>query len=335
MTNSIPVQATHTKTHQSAVSLKTQAGSPKPDISKSNKRKIKPKKIVKPAFDMYQKVTNQMIEALENGVKPWVCPWNTSGGFGGLPVNYQSKNAYSGINILLLWSAATKLKFTSNYWLTFKQALDVGGNVRKGEKGTRIVFYKMLEVEDRNTGKNEKIPMLKSFVVFNADQIDGLNIELVTNIDNTTPFEAIEHVESFISATGANITEQGEKAYFRPSTDEIVLPSRERFTNRLGFYCTALHELTHWTGAKHRLDRIKGSRFGSEEYAFEELIAELGASFLMAGLNISGDVQHESYIASWLNKLKNDKRYIFKAASAASKAHQYLIESTSEQQKAA
>lgn len=333
MTHSIQVQATHTNTHQAAVSLKTQAGSPKPDISKSKKRKAK--KVVKPAFDMYQEVTNQMIEALENGVKPWVCPWKTSGGFGGLPVNYQSKKAYSGINILLLWFAASKLGFASHYWLTFKQALDVGANVRKGEKGTRIVFYKMLEVEDKNTGEKENIPMLKSFVVFNGDQIDGLEIEPEITTDNTAPFEAIEHVEVFINATGAKITEQGEKAYFSPSTDEIVLPSRERFTNNLEFYCTALHELTHWTGAKHRLDRIKKSRFGTDEYAFEELIAELGASFLMAGLNISGEVQHESYIASWLKQLKNDKRYIFKAASAASKAHQYLIELTTEQQKAA
>ena len=336
MTHSISAQATHTNTHQVAASLKTQAGSPKPDISKSNKRKSKAQKITKkPVFDMYQEVTNQMIEALENGVKPWVCPWKTSGGFGSLPVNCQSKKAYSGINILLLWAAASKLGFTSSYWLTFKQALEVGANVRKGEKGTRIVFYKMLEVEDKNTGEKDNIPMLKSFVVFNADQIDGLEIEPETTNDDITPFEAIEHVESFISATGANITEQGDKAYFRPSTDDVVLPSRERFTNNLDFYCTALHELTHWTGAKHRLDRIKKSRFGTDEYAFEELIAELGASFLMADLNISGEVQHESYIASWLKQLKNDKRYIFKAASAASKAHQYLIEKTTEQQKAA
>ena len=326
MTNSIPTQATHTNTDTLPASLKTQVGSPKSDISKSNKRKRKTKKITKkPIFDMYQEVTNQMSEALEQGVKPWVCPWKTSGGFGGLPVNYQSKKAYSGINILLLWSAATQLNFTSHYWLTFKQALDVGANVRKGEKGTRIVFYKMLEVEDKSTGEKDNIPMLKSFVVFNADQIDGLDVEPINNIDNTTSFEAIEDVESFIRATGANITEQGDKAYFRPSTDEIVLPSRERFTNNLDFYCTALHELTHWTGAKHRLDRIKNSRFGSESYAFEELIAELGASFLMADLNVSGEVQHESYIASWLNQLKNDKRYVFKAASAASKAHQFLV----------
>ena len=335
MTNSLPAQATHTNTSQSTVSLKTQAGSPKLDISKSGKNKSKGKKVVKPVFDMYQEVTNQIIEALDNGVKPWVCPWETNGGFGGLPVNFQSKKAYSGINILLLWVSATKLNFSSNYWLTFKQASELGGCVRKGEKGTRIVFYKMLEVEDKATGEKDNIPMLKSFVVFNASQIDGLNLEVVAADDESTSFEAIERAEMFLSATGANIKESGANAYFRPSTDEIVLPSRERFTNGADFYATALHELTHWTGAKHRLDRIKGSSFGSEDYAFEELIAELGASFLMAGLNIGGDVQHESYIASWLERLRNDKRYIFKAASAASKAHQYLMELTSEKQIAA
>jgi len=254
-----------------------------------------------------------------------VCPWEPIGGFGGLPITFERKKAYSGLNILFLWCSAGKLHFTSNYWLTFNHALDVGGCFRKGEKGTRIVFYKMLEVEDKSTGEKDNIPMLKSFFVFNANQIDGLGIEPVINTDNKPSFEAIEHVEQFINATGADITEQGDKAYFRPSTDLIILPSRERFTNNLDFYCTALHELTHWTGSKHRLDRIKNSRFGSDEYAFEELIAELGASFLMADLNVSGEVQHESYIASWLKQLKNDKRYIFKAASAASKAHQFLI----------
>jgi antirestriction protein ArdC len=335
MTHSTSGQATHTNIQQTTASFKIQAGSPKPDISKDSKRKINAKKITKkPIFDMYQEVTNQMIEALEKGVKPWVCPWETSNGGSGLPINFQTGNTYSGINILLLWAAACQQGFASSQWLTFKQAVAVGGCVRKGEKGTRIVFYKTLEVEDKKTGEKDNIPMLKSFVVFNVDQIDGLEIDAVNAIDDMAPFEALEHVEQFFLDTGAVITEKGESAFFRPSTDEIVLPSRERFTQSADFYATGLHELTHWSGAKSRLNRPQRHRFGSEDYAFEELIAELGCSFLMASLGVTGEVQHESYIASWLQKLHNDKKYIFKAASAASKAHQYLTALTAKPQAA-
>lgn len=327
MTHSLPTQATSTNALIETASHKTQAGSPKSDISNS-KRKTRAKG--KNSYtDLYQEITDQVIAALENGVKPWVCPWETSNGCSGLPVNFDSHKAYSGINVLLLWCAASTSGFASSSWLTFKQALALGGCVRKGEKGTRIIFYKMLEKENQQ-GETENIPMLKSFTVFNVEQIDGLNIEpvLVSDAEAVQGFEALEHVEQFFIDTGANITEQGEGAFFRPSTDEIVLPSRERFTNAADFYATGLHELTHWSGAKPRLERPMRNKFGSEDYAFEELIAELGCSFLMASLGVAGEVQHESYIASWLKKLHNDKRYIFKAASAASKAHRYLIELT-------
>ncbi|MPY24461.1 ArdC family protein [Shewanella sp. YLB-07] len=327
MTHSLPTQPTSTNAFIETASHKTQAGSPKSDISNS-KRKTRAKG-KKSHTDLYQEITDQVIAALENGVKPWVCPWETSNGSSGLPVNFDTRHAYSGINVLLLWCAASASGFASSSWLTFKQALALGGCVRKGEKGTRIIFYKMLEKENQQ-GEKENIPMLKSFTVFNVEQIDGLNIEPVpvNDIEVVSGFEALEHVEQFFIDTGANITEQGESAFFRPSTDEIVLPSRERFTNAADFYATGLHELVHWCGAKPRLDRPMRNKFGSEDYAFEELIAELGCSFLMASLGVTGEVQHESYIASWLKRLHNDKRYIFKAASAASKAHQYLTELT-------
>lgn len=273
--------------------------------------------------DIYQTVTDSIVEALESGVKPWVCPWVRNGVAAGLPANFSTDTAYSGINIMLLWCSAAKQGFQDSRWLTYKQAQELGGQVRKGEIGTTAIFYKTLEKE-ADDGEIEKIPMLKSFTVFNVEQIDGLDIE--TAPQPVTQFDPLPKVEAMITRTGAKITERGVKAFYRPATDEIRLPERFRFEDAANFYATGLHELVHWTGAKHRLNREKGGRFGSEGYAFEELIAELGSAFLMADLGVVGEVQHESYIASWLKSLKDDKRYIFKAASAASKAHRYLMD---------
>lgn len=273
--------------------------------------------------DIYQTVTDSIVEALESGVKPWVCPWVRNGVAAGLPANFSTDTAYSGINIMLLWCSAAKQGFQDSRWLTYKQAQELGGQVRKGEIGTTAIFYKALEKE-ADDGEIEKIPMLKSFTVFNVEQIDGLDIE--TAPQPVTQFDPLAKVEAVITRTGAKITECGVKAYYQPSTDEIRLPERFRFEDAANFYATGLHELVHWSGAKHRLNREKRGRFGSEGYAFEELIAELGSAFLMADLGVVGEVQHESYIASWLKSLKDDKRYIFKAASAASKAHRYLMD---------
>lgn len=167
--------------------------------------------------------------------------------------------------------------------------------------------------------------MLKTFTVFNVEHIDGL--PLATEPGNSVQtFDALPQAENLFRSSGANIIEKGQNAFFRPSTDEIYLPERHLFPEAADFYATGLHELIHWSGGKLRLNREMKGKFGSEDYAQEELVAELGSAFLMADLGIVGEVQHESYIASWLKALKNDKRYIFKAASAASKAHHYLME---------
>ena len=276
--------------------------------------------------DFYQLITDKIVQSLEAGIKPWQCPWDTTCA-SGLPVNASSHSAYSGMNIMLLWISAAEQGFSSQYWLTFKQAKEMGGNVRKGEKGTRIFFYKMVQKKDA-LNEEECYPMLKTYVVFNVDQIDGLDDKVTgpTPIPTQDSVACIDEVEAFIEATQANITYGGAKAFFRPSTDNIVIPEKTRFTSTPDRYATIMHELTHWTGHKSRLDRDLKNKFGSKDYAFEELIAELGSAFLMAELGIVGDVQHESYIASWLQALKNDKRYIFKAAASASKAHQYLTD---------
>ncbi|HEI6812246.1 ArdC family protein [Klebsiella variicola] len=274
--------------------------------------------------DIYQTVTDSIIAALEANVKPWACPWQCIPGMSGLPCNYATGTAYSGINIMLLWGSASKQGFNDSRWMTYKQAKAEGGQVRKGEHGTTAIFYTMLEKEN-DGGETDYIPMLKTFTVFNVEQIDGLPQSDETVFPAET-FEPLPRAEALFRNSGATIIEKGQNAFFAPSTDEIHLPERRLFSDAANFYATGLHELVHWSGAKSRLNREMKGKFGSEGYAFEELIAELGSAFLMADLEIAGEVQHESYIASWLKALKNDKRYIFKAASAASKAHRYLVD---------
>ena len=274
--------------------------------------------------DIYQTVTDSIISALEAGVKPWSCPWQRVPGMSGLPSNYATGAAYSGVNIMLLWSSASEQGFSDSRWMTYKQAQAEGGQVRKGEHGTTAIFYTTLEKEN-DDGETDYIPMLKTFTVFNVEQIDGLPLSDEAVFPAET-FEPLPQVEALFRNSGATIIEKGQNAFFAPSTDEIRLPERCLFTDAANFYATGLHELVHWSGAESRLNREMKGKFGSEGYAFEELIAELGSAFLTADLGIAGEVQHESYIASWLKALKNDKRYIFKAPSAASKAHRYLMD---------
>ncbi|ROR11528.1 ArdC family protein [Erwinia sp. JUb26] len=279
---------------------------------------------LKTRTDIYQIVTDSIIEALEAGVKPWFCPWQRVPGMSGLPSNYATGAAYSGMNIMLLWSSASEQGFKDSRWMTYKQAKAEGGQVRKGEHGTTAIFYTTLEKEN-DDGETDYIPMLKTFIVFNVEQIDGLPLTTET-ISPEATFDPLPQAENLFRKSGANIVEKGQNAFFSPSNDEVWLPERHLFFDAANFYATGLHELVHWSGGKSRLNREMKGRFGSEVYAFEELIAELGSAFLMADLGIDGEVQHESYIASWLKALKNDKRYIFKAASAASKAHRYLMD---------
>ncbi|HEB9656736.1 TPA: DUF1738 domain-containing protein [Yersinia enterocolitica] len=310
------------------ISLHTQASAPNTaavtsvsplDPSGSSKTKFS-----KTKTDIYQTVTDSIIAALETGVKPWACPWQRTPGMSGLPSNYATGVAYSGMNIMLLWCSASEHGFNDSRWMTYKQAKAEGGQVRKGEHGTTAIFYTMLEREN-DEGETDYIPMLKTFTVFNVEQIDGLPLSDEAVFPAET-FEPLPQAEALFRNSGATIIEKGKNAFFALSTDEIHLPERRLFSDAANFYATGMHELVHWSGAKSRLNREMKGKFGSEDYAFEELIAELGSAFLMADLGIVGEVQHESYIASWLKALKNDKRYIFKAASAASKAHRYLMD---------
>ncbi|EMU6897380.1 DUF1738 domain-containing protein [Serratia marcescens] len=310
------------------ISLHTQTGAPNTSaatsVSPLEQSGSSKTKFSKNSTDIYQSVTDSIIAALEAGVKPWSCPWQRVPGMSGLPSNYATGAAYSGMNIMLLWSSASEQGFNDSRWMTYKQAKAEGGQVRKGEHGTTAIFYTTLEKET-DDGETDYIPILKTFTVFNVEQINGLPMSDEAVFPAGT-FEPLPPAEALFLNSGATIIEKGQNAFFAPSTDEIHLPERRLFSDAANFYATGLHELIHWCGAKSRLNREMKGKFGSESYAFEELIAELGSAFLMADLGIVGEVQHESYIASWLKALKNDKRYIFKAASAASKAHRYLMD---------
>jgi len=278
--------------------------------------------------DVYQEVTNKIIELMETHGTNWCKPWAGGGLSSGLPFSTQSQKAYGGINVVLLWAAG----YNSSEWGTFKAWQAKGAKVKKGEKGTPIIFFKQLEVKDKDTDEKKRIPMIKSFYVFNAEQVEGYEPPIT---EKPEPLKLLDDVEAFIKQTGAEIHQvRGDRAYYRPSTDSITVPMPDQFTgetdsDRLhGYYGTVLHELTHWTGSKKRLDREKGVRFGDEKYAKEELIAELGAAFLCAELGVSAEprADHAQYLNCWMEALKNDKKLIVKAASQARQACEFLKE---------
>ena len=275
-------------------------------------------------FDIHQRITDQILVAMEQARATGRRLWDSQPS---LPLNLTTGKPYSGINILMLWSAGLSHDYSSPYWLTFKQAQTLGGQVRKGEHGTHCVFYKPWESQETNreTGETETVKgaVLKSFRVFNLDQIDG--IEAPTH-EERPDFVAIEDAERIIHASPAPIKIGGPKACYIPSRDEIHLPNREAFINAEAFYSTAMHEMTHSTGHKSRLDRDFSGRFGTEAYAFEELIAELGSAFLNADLGILGATlpDHADYLTNWIAILKGDKKAITTAAAQASKAHGFI-----------
>lgn len=279
--------------------------------------------------DIYQTITDKIIAALETGSAPWVKPWASLGA----PRNAITGREYSGINTVLL--AMTDC--TSNQWLTFQQAKTAGGNVKKGEKGTTVVFFKPLTIKektDQQTEDEKVIPLLRTFTVFNTQQIEGLPEKFTPPIKpQISAFDENEAAETLLNQ--AQIQYGMNRACFIPSLDKIHLPNKSEFNSIPDFYATALHELTHWTGHKNRLARDFTGRFGDAAYAFEELIAELGAAFLCASTGINGQLQHDSYIASWLKVLKNDKKAIFTASAAARKANEFLTNQEENQEQTA
>ena len=293
---------------------------------------------------LYQEITDKIVRQIEAGTIPWVQPWAEDQALS-IPRNATTNRAYSGVNILLLWDALFERGFSVNRWLTFKQALQFGGNVRKGERGTTVVYADTFTPkkvsgntpESQGEDNGRRVPFLKRFTVFNIAQCDGLPFDYTVQPKPVSQRLPIPAAEALIAATGAQFQRDDTKAYYHTGNDSIHTPSQESFFEPINFYRTALHELTHWSGAKHRLNRDFTGRFGSTAYAREELVAEMGSAFLCASLGIVPTVRHADYIANWLEVLKNDSRAIVSAASHASKASDFLLAFTgaSEAEKAA
>ncbi len=271
---------------------------------------------------VYQEVTDSIIQQLENGATPWIKPWHTDST---ADKNFITQAPYRGVNRLMLGMASMIKGYDVPVWATFKQWTDLGCRVRADEKGTKIVKYGTYQKTGVDKQKKEiefTSAYLTTFYVFNANQVDGVTIQAPTVSDK--PFNAIEAAELRIKLTGAVITHGGDSAFYAPSVDKINVPHKSSFISEASYYATVFHELTHWTGAEHREKRAFGKRFGDNAYAFEELVAEMGAAFLCQDYRIQGELRHAGYIGNWLKVLRDDSRAIFKAAALAQKSADYI-----------
>jgi antirestriction protein ArdC len=286
-----------------------------------------------PRQDIYSRITNQIIAALEQGVKPWTQPWNAAHAAGHVsrPLRHNGQ-PYGGINVLTLWASAMTGHFSAPIWMTFRQAIELGGHVRKGEKGAPVVYANTISKTeaDESTGDDVErtIPFLKAYTVFNVEQIESLPGHFYALAESTrNPDERIADAERFFAASRADIRHGGDSAYYSPTLDYIQMPPFDAFRDAQAYYATLAHETTHWTKHTTRLDRDFGrKRFGDDGYAREELVAELGAAFLCAdlGLALEDRADHAAYIGHWLAILKDDKRAVFTAAAHAQRAADYL-----------
>ena len=286
-----------------------------------------------------KEVTTKIIDALRTGCAPWVKPWKSVGPnrAAGLPYNHATRKAYRGINVILLQIAG--MQYSSQAWLTYKQAQELGGFVRKGEKGTRIIFWKPLTVkgeQDDGEAIERTIPLLREYTVFNLEQCENVRTRgKETEPTTVSEFEAHERAEELLAKSGAIIRHGGDSAFYSPSHDFVQMPHKEQFTEAAGYYATALHELTHWTGHSKRLAREYGKRFGDQAYAREELVAEIGAAFLCTELGVQGELRHAAYVKSWIKVLENDHRAIFVASAHAQKAADLVLAKVEEEEKIA
>jgi antirestriction protein ArdC len=280
---------------------------------------------------LYSEITDTIIEQLEAGRVPWVQPWKAAKAPLAMPKNAATARAYSGINVLILWNSVIKHGFPGQEWLTFRQALSLGGNVRKGERGTTVVYTDRFvpEAEKKRASETgddaQSIPFLKRFTVFNRAQCEGLPGEAALAMPPTVPGLIEPRVEALIAATGIDFQIGGGEAFYVPAHDYVRVPPPDAFFEPINWHRTALHELGHASGHRSRLNRDLSGVFGSKPYAFEELVAEMSSAFCCASLGIVPTVRHADYIGSWLEVLREDDRAIVRAASQASRAADYLL----------
>ncbi len=283
--------------------------------------------------NLYDEITDKIIAELEAGRIPWVQPWGTAAAKAPLamPRNAATGRHYSGINVLILWGAVIEHGFPGQSWLTFRQALALGGNVRKGERGTTVVYADRFVPDDekrraRETGEDaQAIPFLKRFTVFNAAQCENLPEDIAIVAPPPAPGLIEPKVEALIHATSIDFRIGGNRAYYVPALDYVQVPPPQAYFEPINWHRTALHELGHATGHPSRLGRDLTGSFGTKKYAFEELVAEMNAAFCCASLGIAPTVRHADYIGSWLEVLREDNRAVVRAASQASKAADWLL----------
>lgn len=279
--------------------------------------------------DLYQKVTDTIVAELERGVAPWIQPWRTlDARFGGGPFNGYTARGYRGVNVLLLLVSMAQKGYQDPRWFTFRQAQMLGAHVKRGEKSTLVIFWKQLTLQkkDEESGDEarKRVPLLRSYAVFNAEQCEGL--PALPKAEERAPELRYADAEALFTRHEVDVRYGGDKAFFAPGLDFIQMPRLEAFESEEHYWGTNLHELTHWTGHKSRLDRDLAHRFGSEAYAAEELVAEMGSAFLCAHLAVEGRLRHPEYIGHWLTVLRDDKRAVFKASSLAQAAADFVLD---------
>ena len=266
---------------------------------------------------IYKEITDRIIAQMESGIIPWQKPWISNS----KAISRSTGKPYSLLNQMLLGRPGE--------YLTFKQCQEAGGKVKKGEKSSMVVFWKWIEQEDEETGEKKEVPFLRYFNVFHIDQCEGISAKHTTETafpDGAEPLEAAQDIiYDYLSREGVKLSHQeGDRAFYRPATDEVVLPIRKQFVSTAEYYSTVFHELTHSTGHSSRLNRLnRPSFFGTEDYSKEELVAEIGAATLInhVGLETSASFRNNAaYIQNWLAVLKDDKRFIVSAAGKAEKA---------------
>lgn len=279
--------------------------------------------------DLYSSVTQTILDALEQGVVPWRKPWRS---FNSLPVNAITSRPYRGVNAFLLGISA----YSDHRWLTFRQVSDLGGSVRRGEKASLAVFWKLWEPnesasDDANSAGPKRIPVLRHYHLFNAEQCSGLSLPELFQPDEAEQPRRVERAEMIVSGMPQppTITEGGSSAWYRPSADHVQVPKLEAFRTPDSYYATLFHELGHATGHQDRLNRkgVTGTiQFGSGDYSQEELVAELTSAFLCAkaGLDNSLLADSASYIDGWLDVLNNDRKAVVYASAQAQKAADYI-----------
>ena len=284
--------------------------------------------------DVYEQITASIVAELEKGVQPWFKPWNAEHAAGRITRPLRSNGVpYRGINVLMLWAVAVERGYAAPLWLTYKQAQELGGQVRKGEMGSMVVYANTITRTETDEKSGEEalraIPFMKGYTVFNAEQVEGLPAQYYAMAAPAlSTLERIEAADRFFAVLGADIRHGGNQVYYMQGQDRVQMPPFETFQDQISYYATLSHELTHWTKHPKRLDRDFGRKsWGDAGYAMEELVAELGAAFLAAdlGLEAAPRPDHAAYIASWLKVLKEDKRAIFSAAAHAQRAVDFML----------